>query len=163
MRKARIGRLPIRPRLDNVKSSRGRQRHFPLTAGVRCAKLKKLVGESPVRPKPSKRAGTESCGRSGNALVRSVDRGRAGSGESASKGRLSRRPSWFPTTKAAWRSLLRETISLRRGRGPLHVRKVVFGTQETRPGPVALASRGASLRGTTGAARRAEVGSRTGP
>ncbi len=40
-----------------------------------------------------------------------------------------------------------EAVSLHRGRGLCHVRKVVIGTQETRPGPTEWSSSGAARKG----------------
>ncbi len=40
-----------------------------------------------------------------------------------------------------------EAVSLHRGRGLCHVRKVVIGTQETRPGPTDASSSGALCKG----------------
>src|SRR5438067_2234414 len=74
---------------------------------------------------------------------------------------MSRRPSGFPSTKAACAPSLRETVTLRRGRGLHHVRKVVIGTQEARSGPAAWSPLGASREGKPkrGAELRPGVGS----
>jgi hypothetical protein len=53
----------------------------------------------------------------------------------------------FPYMKAACASSIGETVSLHRGRGPRHVRKVIFGTQEARPGPLAWLPTGVQCKG----------------
>lgn len=53
----------------------------------------------------------------------------------------------FPCTKAACTSPLCEAMTLRRGRGLHHARKVDVGTQEARPGPTTWSSSGVGHKG----------------
>jgi len=53
----------------------------------------------------------------------------------------------FPSAKAACAPALCEVASLRRGRGPHHVRKAGIGTQEARSGPAGWSPPGAMHEG----------------
>jgi len=67
----------------------------------------------------------------------------------------------FPYMKAACASSIGETMSLHRSRGPDHVRRVTFGTQEARPGPLAWLPTGVQRKGRP--ERRTELRSGVGP
>ncbi len=58
--------------------------------------------------------------------------------------------------KAASASSIGEMVSLHRSRGPHHVRRVIFGTQEARPGPLEWSSTGVRRKGRP--ERRTPVG-----
>ena len=81
---------------------------------------------------------------------------------SATKGRMSRGPSCFPSTKAACSPSPREMVPPRRGRRSHHVRKVAIGTQiEARPGPSDWSPMGVQRQGRP--ERCAELRSGVGP
>ena len=63
--------------------------------------------------------------------------------------------------KAACASSIGETVLLHRGRGPHHVRRVIYGTQEARPGPLEWFPMGMRCKGRP--ERRIELRPGVGP
>src|SRR3989454_7083564 len=74
---------------------------------------------------------------------------------------MSWRPRPFPLSKATCTPSSRKTATLHRGRGSHHARKVVVGTRETRPGPLASSPTGSRREGRP--KRRVELRSGVGP